>query len=78
MDSYVRIGERGLKNLTYMGVGGIKNCQNLGKPMDKIIIIKPNWLSVDKAIIFFKSNSKFAPNPAINIVKPEINNKKTI
>ena len=31
MESYVRIGGRGLKNLTYpyMGVGGgVKNCQN--------------------------------------------------
>ena len=32
-------------------------------------------VDVDKAIIFFKSFSKFAPNPAINIVKLEINNK---
>ena len=30
MESYIRIGERGLKNLTfpYMGVGEVKNCQN--------------------------------------------------
>ena len=30
MESYVRIGGRGLKNLTYlyMGVAGVKNCQN--------------------------------------------------
>ena len=30
MESYVRIEGRGLKNLTYpyMGVGGVKNCQN--------------------------------------------------
>ena len=30
MESYVRIGGRGLKNLTYtyMGVRGVKNCQN--------------------------------------------------
>ena len=30
MESYVRIGRRGLKNLTYpyMEVGGVKNCQN--------------------------------------------------
>ena len=30
MRSYVRIGGRGLKNLTYpyMWVGGVKNCQN--------------------------------------------------
>ena len=30
MESYVRIGGRGLRNLKYpyMGVGGVKNCQN--------------------------------------------------
>ena len=30
MESYIRIGEMGLKNLTYpyMGVGGVKSCQN--------------------------------------------------
>ena len=30
IESYVRIGEKGLKNLTYpyMGVGGVKYCQN--------------------------------------------------
>ena len=30
MGSYVRMGGRGLKNLTYpyMGVEGVKNCQN--------------------------------------------------
>ena len=30
IESYVRIGGRGLKNFTYpyMGVGGVKNCQN--------------------------------------------------
>ena len=30
IESYVRIGGRGLKNLTYpyMGVEGVKNCQN--------------------------------------------------
>lgn len=30
---------------------------NLEKPNDKILIIKPNWLKVDKAIIFLKSIS---------------------
>ena len=31
MESYVRIGGRGLKNLTYpyMGVEGVKNCQSI-------------------------------------------------
>ena len=27
MESYVRIGGRGLENLTYKGVVGVKNCQ---------------------------------------------------
>jgi hypothetical protein len=45
------------------------------KPIEIVIIIRPNCLKVDKAIIFFQSNSKFAPRPAINIVNPEINNK---
>ena len=29
-ETYVRIGRRSLKNLTYpyMGIGGVKNCQN--------------------------------------------------
>lgn len=31
--------------------------------------------SVFNTVYFFKSNSKLAPNPAINIVNPEINNK---
>lgn len=49
---------------------------SLANPIAKILIIKPSWLKVDNAIIFFKSYSKLAPNPAINIVNPEINNKK--
>jgi len=40
-----------------------------------VIIIRPNCLKVERAIILFKSNSKLAPSPAINIVKPETNNK---
>ena len=28
VESYVRIGGRGLKNLTYAYVGVVKNCQN--------------------------------------------------
>ena len=40
-----------------------------------VIIIRPNCLRADKAIILLKSNSKLAPRPAINIVKPETNNK---
>ena len=49
---------------------------NPANPKDMILIIKPNCLKVDKAMIFFKSNSKLAPIPAINIVNLEINNKK--
>jgi len=41
------------------------------------MIIEQNCLKVDKAIILFKSNSKFAPRPAINMVNPETNNKIT-
>ena len=46
------------------------------RPIEIVIIIRPNCLTVDKAIIILKSYSKLAPRPAINIVKPEINNKK--
>jgi len=47
------------------------------RPIEIVIIIKPSCLKVDKAIILFKPNSKFAPWHAINIVKLEINNKAT-
>jgi hypothetical protein len=33
-----------------------------------LIIINPNWLSVDSAIIFFISHSVVALSPAINMV----------
>jgi hypothetical protein len=39
-----------------------------------LVIIIPNWLRVDKAIIFFMSHSFAALNPAINIVDTAINN----
>jgi len=42
-----------------------------------VVIIRRNCLKVDKAIILFKPNSKFAPRPAINIVNTESNNKIT-
>jgi hypothetical protein len=45
------------------------------KPIEIVIIIRPNCLKVDKAIIFFKSHTKVGPRPAINIVNPETNNK---
>jgi hypothetical protein len=44
-------------------------------PIEIVIIIRPNCLKVDKAMIFFKSNSKFVPRPAINIANLETNNK---
>jgi hypothetical protein len=47
----------------------------MGNPIAKILIINPNWLKVERAIIFFKSNSKLAEAPAINIVKPLIKSK---
>lgn len=45
---------------------------NLVKLNDKIKIISANWLNVDNAIIFLKSNSKIAVIPDINIVNIEI------
>lgn len=41
---------------------------NFGKPRAILLIITPSWLRVDKAIIFFKSNSVMADKPAKNIV----------
>jgi hypothetical protein len=50
----------------------------IAKPERPIeIVIRPNCLKVDKAIILLKSNSKLAPSPAINMVNPETNNKIT-
>jgi hypothetical protein len=46
------------------------------RPIETALIIKPNCLKVDKAIIFLKSYSKLAPKPAINIVKPETTRRK--
>jgi len=47
----------------------------LERRIEMFIIIRPNCLKVDKAIILFKSNLKLAPRPAINMVNPETNNK---
>jgi len=47
---------------------------NILNPIPKIIVINPNCLKVDKAIIFFKSHSYNALMPDIIIVKMEINN----
>lgn len=50
-----------------------------GKLIEIANIITPSWLKVDKAIIFFRSYSKKATNPDINIVNEEIiNNMKFI
>lgn len=51
---------------------------NLYSPSAIANIIIPNWLSVDKAIIFLRSYSKFATSPDINIVNVETNNKKDL
>ena len=45
------------------------------RPIEIVVIIGSNCLKVDKAIILFKSNSKFAPRSGLNIVNPETNNK---
>jgi hypothetical protein len=59
---------------------GLKECMSINEkksPARKSyrIILNPNCLKMDKAIILFKSYSKLAPRPSINIVKPEINKK---
>lgn len=47
---------------------------NLGMCIPILIIIRPSWLKVDRAIIFFISHSEIALNPAMNIVDvPMIN-----
>ena len=47
----------------------------LERPIEIVIIIRPKCLKVDKVTILLKSNSKFAPRPAINIVNSETKNK---
>lgn len=42
-------------------------------PNPRLIIITPNWLSVDRAITFFRSFSQLAAIPAISRVRTEIN-----
>jgi len=44
------------------------NQHNPGSPKPKVNIIIPNCLRVDKAIIFFISNSIKAARPAITVV----------
>jgi hypothetical protein len=45
---------------------------NIGRLSAKLVIIIPNCLNVDRAIIFFMSHSDRALIPAINIVVVEI------
>ena len=47
---------------------------NEKRPNPKILIIKPNWLRVDRAITFLKSISKNPDSLLINIVIREIIN----
>lgn len=44
----------------------------VGSPRPRLAIITPSCLSVERAIIFFKSHSTMADMPAINIVAEEI------
>lgn len=39
-----------------------------GRPIARVAIITPNWLRVERAIIFLRSHSVMAAIPAINIV----------
>ena len=48
MESYVRIGARGLKNLTYsyMGIGEVKNCQNHPYAINEWPLSHGGWRSI--------------------------------
>jgi hypothetical protein len=48
---------------------------NIGRFRARLVIIIPNWLSVDRAIIFFMSHSDRALIPAINMVVVEISSR---
>jgi hypothetical protein len=48
------------------------------KPWLRENIMNPNWLKVEKAIIFFMSHSKLAQIPAINIVVNDNTNNKLL
>jgi len=50
----------------------------LGRFSPNLIIINPNWLSVDRAIIFFISHSVKALNPAISMVHVAIISSKVL
>lgn len=49
------------------------NRASLGICMPSLAIITPSWLRVDRAMIFFISDSVMADNPAINMVREAIN-----
>ena len=51
------------------------NAVNKGRAKPRLAIITPNWLKVDRAIIFFKSHSVIADRPAISIVKHAIKSR---
>lgn len=44
------------------------NSARFRRPRPMAVIMTPSWLNVDRAITFFKSDSKMALMPAINIV----------
>lgn len=48
----------------------------VGIPRPRVDNITPSWLRVDRAIIFFKSDSSIADKPAINIVRDAINRRE--
>lgn len=49
---------------------------SVGRLRPRLLIITPNWERVDKAIIFFISDSVKAAVPAINMVIDAIINKE--
>lgn len=51
-----------------------KNARD-GKFIASLNIITPSWLNVERAMIFFKSNSFVALRAAINIVREEVNKR---
>lgn len=47
-----------------------------GRARPRLAIITPSWLRVDRAIIFFMSDSNIADSPAINIVRDAVRSKR--
>ena len=58
MESYVRIGGRSLKNFTYpyMGVGGVKNCQNHPYIINECPPPKINGIKISYVAIIKRQN----------------------